>query len=71
MGALKDVYEVVFDLAKKANLPTEVARLRGKIEQLEQEHAREVQRLKNGSRALRSSLNNCRRQYQAKRHHPW
>ena len=29
MGALKDVYEVVFDLAKRANLPTEVARLRG------------------------------------------
>ncbi len=56
MGALKDVYEVVFDLAIKANLPTEVARLRGKLEQLEQEHAREVQRLKNGSRALRSSL---------------
>ena len=42
MGALKDVYEV----AKKANLPTEVARLRGKLEQLEQEHAQEVQRLK-------------------------
>ena len=25
MGALKDVYEVVFDLAIKANLPTEIA----------------------------------------------
>ena len=35
MGALKDVYEVVFDLAIKANLPTEVDKLRGKLEQLE------------------------------------
>ena len=46
MGALRDVYEVVFDLAIKANLPTEIAKLRGKLEQLEQEHAKEVQQLK-------------------------
>ena len=45
MGALKDVYEVVFDLAIKANHPTEVAKLRGKLEQLEKEHEREVQQL--------------------------
>ena len=34
MGALKDVYEVVLDLAIKANLPTEVAKLRGKLSSL-------------------------------------
>jgi hypothetical protein len=46
VGALKDVYEIVSDLAKKANLATEVAELRGKLEQLEEEHAQEVQQLK-------------------------
>jgi hypothetical protein len=44
VGALKDVYEVVFDLAIKVNLPTEVAKLRGKLEQLEQEHVQEAEK---------------------------
>ena len=52
MGALKDVYEVVFDLAIKANLPTEIATLRGKLEQLEEEHEREVQQLKEQIKGL-------------------
>ena len=56
MGALKDVYEIVFDLAIKANLPTEVARLRGKLEQLEEEHTREVQRLKKQIRGLEAMV---------------
>ena len=56
MGALKDVYEVVFDLAIKANLPTEVAKLRGKLEQLEQEHVREVQQLKEQINGLKKII---------------
>jgi rubrerythrin len=52
MGALRDIYEIVYDLAKKANLPTEVAKLRGKLEQLEEEHAREVQQLKQRIKSL-------------------
>lgn len=56
MGALKDVYEIVFDLAIKANLPTEVAKLRGKLEQLEEEHAREVQRLKKQIKGLEAMV---------------
>ena len=56
MGALKDVYEIVFDLAIKANLPTEVAKLRGKLEQLEEEHAREVQRLKKQIKELEAMV---------------
>ena len=34
MGTLKDVYEVVFDLASKAIFRPEVAKLRRKLEQL-------------------------------------
>jgi hypothetical protein len=37
MATLKDVYEAVYDLAIKANLPTEVAKLRGKLKQLEED----------------------------------
>jgi rubrerythrin len=52
VGALKNVYEIVFDIAKKANLPTEVAKLRGKLEQPEEEHARQVQQLKQKIKGL-------------------
>jgi hypothetical protein len=45
MAALKDVYEIVFDITKKANLPTEVAKLRGKLEQLEEEQVRQIEQL--------------------------
>jgi hypothetical protein len=54
MGALKDVYEGVFDLAITANLPTEGAKLRRKLEQLEQEHEREVQHLKQQIKDLKA-----------------
>jgi len=56
MGALKDVYEVVSDLAIKANLPTEVAKLRSKLEQCEEEHEREVQHLKQQIKELKAMV---------------
>ena len=53
MAALKDVYEIVFDIAKKANLPTEVAKLRCKLEQLEEEHVRrQIEQLKQKIKGL-------------------
>jgi hypothetical protein len=50
--ASKELYEIVFDLATKANLPIEVAKLRGKLEQLEQEHAREIKQLEEKIKGL-------------------
>ncbi|HEY5704064.1 MAG TPA: hypothetical protein VIS96_00655 [Terrimicrobiaceae bacterium] len=45
MRAITEVYEILSDLATKADLPNEIAELRAKIEELGAEHAREVEQL--------------------------
>jgi hypothetical protein len=42
----------VFDIAEKANLPIEVAKLRGKLDQLEEEHIRQIEQLKQKIKGL-------------------
>ena len=45
MGAIEDLYEALSDFAEKANLPNEIANLRARLEQLDEEHAQELGQL--------------------------
>ena len=46
MGAIKTFTRLLSDFAEKANLPNEIANLKARLEQLDEEHAQELGRLK-------------------------
>jgi hypothetical protein len=45
VATIQEIYKILSDLAGSANFSNDLAELRGKIEQLEREHAQQIEQL--------------------------